>query len=158
MPKSTFVELAPAEHRQILAARRRARDGSLLALPSLLWCAAGRAPTDTAVVLFCSRSSVYRTVRASRQGTLGWEHDAHGRLLPPLRTTVLVPTRRRSLVSLLKATPPGVWVVPYAWEVGHAGPDAAGQAGSRGVGRGHAALAPQEWLGVEAGETGRQGR
>ena len=105
MPKSTFVELPPEEHRQILAALRRARYGYLLALHILLLCAAGRAPTDIAVVLFCSRSSVYRTVRAYRQGTLGWEHDAQGRLLPPLRTTVLLPTLRRSLVSLLKATP-----------------------------------------------------
>src|SRR5688572_3085775 len=105
MPKSTFVELSPAEHRQILAALRRARYGYLLALHILLLCAAGRAPTDIAVVLFCSRSSVYRTVRAYRQGTLGWEQDAQGRLLPPLRTTVLLPTLRRSLVALLKATP-----------------------------------------------------
>jgi hypothetical protein len=86
MPKSTFVELSPAEHRQILAALRRARYGYLLALPILLLGAAGRAPTDIAVVLFCSRSSVYRTVRAYRQGTLGWEHDAQGRLLPPRHT------------------------------------------------------------------------
>jgi transposase len=105
MPKSTFVELPPEEHRQILAALRRARYGYLLALQILLLCAAGRAPTAIAVVLFCSRASVYRTVRAYRQGTLGWEHDAQGRLLPPLRTTVLLPTLRRSLVSLLKATP-----------------------------------------------------
>ena len=105
MPKSPFVELPPEEHRQILAALRRARYGYLLALHILLLCAAGRAPTDIAVVLFCSRASVYRTVRAYRQGTLGWEHDAQGRLLPPLRTTVLLPTLRRSLVSLLKATP-----------------------------------------------------
>ena len=105
MPKSTFVELSPAEYRQMLAALRRARYGYLLALHILLLCAAGRAPTDIAVVLFCSRSSVYRTVRAYRQGTRGWEHDAQGRLLPPMRTTVLVPTLRRSLVALLKATP-----------------------------------------------------
>jgi hypothetical protein len=32
MPKSTFVELSPEEHRQILAALRRARYGDLLAL------------------------------------------------------------------------------------------------------------------------------
>lgn len=105
MPKRTFVEFSPEEPRQILAALRRARYGYLLALHILLLCAAGRAPTDIAVVLFCSRSSVDRTVRAYRQGTLGWEYDAHGRLLPPLRTTVLLPTRRRSLVALLKATP-----------------------------------------------------
>jgi putative transposase len=48
---------------------------------------------------------VYRTVRAYRKGTLGWEHDAQGRLLPSLRTTVLLPTLRRSLVALLKVPP-----------------------------------------------------
>jgi Homeodomain-like domain len=90
----------------MLAALRRARYGSLLALHLLLAYAAGRTPTDIAAVLFCSRSSVYRTRRASRQGTLGWERDAQGRLLPPLRTTVRLPTLRRSLVALLKA-PPG---------------------------------------------------
>src|SRR5918997_5050501 len=105
MPKSTFVELSTEEQAQMRAALRRVRYGYLLALHILLLCAAGRAPTDIALVLFCSRSSVYRTVHAYRQGTLSWEHDAQGRLLPPLRTTVLVPTLRRSLVSLLKATP-----------------------------------------------------
>jgi Homeodomain-like domain len=68
MPQSTFVELSPEEHRQVLAALRRARYGYLLALHILLLCATGRTPTDIAVVLFCSRSSVYRTVRTYRQG------------------------------------------------------------------------------------------
>ena len=57
------------------------------------------------MVLFCSRSSVYRTVRAYREATLGLEHDAHGRLLPPARTTVLLPTLRRSRLAMLKAPP-----------------------------------------------------
>jgi putative transposase len=105
MPKSTLVEMPPEEHLQILATLRRTRYGSLLALHILLLCAAGRTPTAIAAVLFCSRSSVYRTVRAYRAGTLGLEHDALGRLVPPLRTTVLVPTLRRSLVALLKAPP-----------------------------------------------------
>jgi transposase len=65
----------------------------------------GRHPTESAAVLFCSRSRVYRTVRAYRAGTLGLEPDAAGRLSPPSRTTVLVPTRRRSLVARLKAAP-----------------------------------------------------
>ena len=102
MPKSTFVELSPEEHRQILAALRRARYGYLLALHILLLWAAGRTPTDIAAALFCARSSVYRTVRAYRPGTLGWDHDAQGRLMPLLCTTVLLPTLRRSLVALLK--------------------------------------------------------
>lgn len=105
MPKNTFVEIPPEEQAQMLAVLRRVRYGSLLALHILLLCAAGRHPTEIAAVLFCSRSSVYRTVRAYRAGTLGWEHDDQGRLTPPVRTTVLVPTLRRSLLALLKVTP-----------------------------------------------------
>jgi transposase len=51
------------------------------------------------------RPSVYRTVRAYREGTLGLEYDAQGRLAPLVRTTVLLPTLRRSLLALLKAAP-----------------------------------------------------
>ena len=86
MPKGTFVEIPAEEQAQILAALRRARYGYLLALHILLLCAVGRTPTAIAGVLFCSRSSVYRTVRAYRAGTLGWEHDKQGRLLPSVRT------------------------------------------------------------------------
>ena len=71
MPKSTFVEIPPEEQAQMLAALRRARYGYLLALHILLLCAAGRNPTEIAAVLFCSRSSVYRTVRAYRAGHPG---------------------------------------------------------------------------------------
>jgi transposase len=110
MPQSTIVEIPAEEQAQRLAALRRARYGCLLTLHLLLLGAAGRTPTDLAAALCCSRSSVYRAVRASRQGTLGWEHDAPGRFLSPLPTTVLPPMLRRSLVALLKATPPA-----YGW-------------------------------------------
>src|SRR5688572_7537264 len=50
--------------------------------------------------------------------------------------------------------PPGVWVVPYALELCHAGPDAAGHARDHRLGRNDAPLAPRDRLGVEAGETG----
>ena len=105
MPPSTVIAMPTEEHAERLAALRRARDGSLLALHMLLWCAAGRTPTDIAAVLFGSRASVDRTVRASRQGSLGWKHDDQGRLMPPGRTTVLLPMLRRSLVALRKAPP-----------------------------------------------------
>jgi putative transposase len=105
MPKSTVLDLPQEEQAAMLAALRRARYGYLLALHILLLCAAGRSPTDIAAVLFCSRSSVYRTVRAYQTGTLDLECDARGRLIPPIRTTVLVPTLRRSLLALLKAPP-----------------------------------------------------
>jgi transposase len=105
MPKSTVVDIPPEEHAEMLAALRRARYGYLLTLHILLLCAMGRTPTEIAAVLLCSRSSVYRTVRAYREGTLGLEHDAQGRLAPPVRTAVLLPTLRRSLLALLKAAP-----------------------------------------------------
>jgi transposase len=105
MPKRPFVAIAQEEHAEMRAALRRARYGDLLARHILLLCAAGRNPTDIAAVLFCSRPSVYRTVRAYRAGTLGLAHDAQGRLVPPGRTTVLLPTRRRSRLALLKAPP-----------------------------------------------------
>jgi hypothetical protein len=75
MPDGTFVAISPEEQAQMLAALRRARYGYLLALHIVLWCATGHTPTDIAAVLFCSRSSVYRTGRAYRAGALGWEHD-----------------------------------------------------------------------------------
>jgi putative transposase len=105
MPKSPILEIPPEEQAQRLAARRRARYGYLLALHIWLLCAVRHNPTVIAAVLFCSRSSVYRTGRASRESTLGWEHDAPGRLVPPVRTTVLLPPLRRSLLALLKAPP-----------------------------------------------------
>jgi transposase len=105
MPKRVVVEIPQEEQAELLAVLRRARYGYLLGLHILWLCTAGYSPTDIAAVLCCSRSSVYRTVRAYREGTLGWEHDSQGRLVPPLRTTVLLPTLRRSLRALLKAPP-----------------------------------------------------
>jgi putative transposase len=105
MPTSTVVAISQEEQAEMLAALRRARYGYLLALHILLLCAAGCNPTAIAAVLFCSRSSVYRTVRAYREHTFSLEHDDYGRLLPPVRTTVLLPTLRRSLLTLLKASP-----------------------------------------------------
>jgi hypothetical protein len=52
MPSSTFVLMPPEEQAQMLGVLRRARYDYLLALHILLWCAAGRTPTDIATVLF----------------------------------------------------------------------------------------------------------
>lgn len=82
MPRTTIVEIPPAEQAQMLAALRRARYGYLLALHVGLLCAAGRTPTEIAAVLFCSRSSVYRVVNAYRTGSVGWEEAAEGGLRP----------------------------------------------------------------------------
>jgi transposase len=89
----------------MLAALRRARYGYLLALHVLLLCAAGKTPTEIASVLFCSRSSVYRIVAAYRAGTLGFGRNADGTIGPPVRTSVLLPWLRRSLIALLKQSP-----------------------------------------------------
>ena len=75
----------------MLAELRRARYGYLLAVHLLLLCAAGRTPTEIAAVLFCSRSSVYRVVKAYRAGSLSWEAEAGGGLSPPGQLTVLLP-------------------------------------------------------------------
>jgi putative transposase len=105
MPCTTLLEMPQAEQAQMRAALRRARYGYLLALHVLLLCAAGRNPTDIAAYLFCSRSSVYRIVRAYRAGTLGLRVTHDGQLAMPLRTTVLMPWLKRSLGAVLKAAP-----------------------------------------------------
>ena len=64
--RTTIGEILPAEQAHILAEVRRARYGYVLALPIVLLCAAQRSPTEIAAVLFCSRSTVYRVVKAFR--------------------------------------------------------------------------------------------
>jgi putative transposase len=102
--RTTIVDLVPAEQARLLVELRRARYGYLLALPVLLLWAAGRTPTELAAVRFCSRSSVYRVVRAYRTGGLEWEEGADG-LRPPTRLTVLAPALKRSLLGILQAVP-----------------------------------------------------
>ena len=108
----------------MLAALRRARYGYLLALHILLLCAAGRTPTEIAAVLFCSRSSVYRTVRAYREGTLGLEHDDQGRLTAPRAHHRAGPHAAAVAAGPAQGAPAGLWLVPHALELCHAGPDA----------------------------------
>ena len=94
----------------MLAQLRQARYGYLLALHVLLLCAAGRTPTEIAAFLFCSRTSVYRIVAAYRAQTLGFAFASDGTLQPPIRTTLLLPAVKRSLLALLKAAP-----AAYGW-------------------------------------------
>ena len=84
---------------------RRMRYGSLLAFHILLLCAAGRAPTEIAAFLLCSRSSVYRIVRAYRAGRLGLRVDPDGQPSIAVRLTVLMPWLLRSLEAILTAAP-----------------------------------------------------
>ena len=110
MPSTTLLELPLEEQAQMRAILRRARYGSLLAFHILLLCAAGRNPTEIAAFLFCSRSSVYRIVRAYRTGSLGIRVDQDGQLSVAVQTTILIPWLLRSLGAILKAAP-----CAYGW-------------------------------------------
>src|SRR5437773_11074679 len=114
MPSTTLLEMPPEEQAQMRAVPRRVRYGYLLAFHILLLCAAGRNPTEIAAFLFCSRSSVYRIVRADRTGSLGIQIDQDGRLSVAVQTSLLMPWLTRSLGALLKAAPRayGWWPQP----------------------------------------------
>ena len=104
MPGHTILDLPQAEQEQMLAQLRAARYGHLLACHILLLCAAGRTPTEIAAALFCSRSSVYRTVHAYRRGRLdlglGDDTAAGAPTAPRCRASL-----KRSLRALLKRAP-----------------------------------------------------
>jgi transposase len=104
VPRTTIVEIPPLEQARMLAELRRARYGYLLALHLLLLCTAGRTPSEIAAVLFCSRSSVYRVVKAYRAGTLTFADSTEGK---PGRARVrsLTPSLKRSVLALLKTMP-----------------------------------------------------
>lgn len=106
MPGDTILDIPLAEQEHLLAQLRAARYGHLLACHILLLCAAGRTPTEIAAALFCSRSSVYRTVRAYRRGDLdcGLSPDAG---TPPPRCGASL---KRSLLAIVKRAPQA-----YGW-------------------------------------------
>ena len=105
MPSTTLLEIPPAEQAQMRAVLRRTRYGYLLAFHILLLCAVGRTPTEIAAFLFCSRSSVYRIVRAYRTGSLGIQVDQEGQLSIAVQSTILMPWLTRSLGAILKKAP-----------------------------------------------------
>lgn len=105
MPSTTLLEMPPEEQAQMRAILRRARYGYLLAFHILLLCAAGRNPTEIAAFLFCSRSSVYRMVRAYRAGSLGLRLEPDGQLSIAEQSTILMPWLTRSLGALRKKAP-----------------------------------------------------
>src|SRR5262245_10538331 len=84
---------------------RRTRYGYLLAFHILLLCAARRTPTEIAAFLLCSRSSVYRIVRAYRAGSLGIRLDPDGQLSIAVQSTIFMPWLTRSLGAILKKAP-----------------------------------------------------
>src|SRR5215203_4907550 len=107
MPKTTIIDIAPAEQAHILAEVRRARQGDVLAWHILLLCAAQRTPTEIAAVLFCSRSTGYRVVAAYRAGQwdeLG-EEETRDAVRERHRASVLSPALKRSVVAILHSVP-----------------------------------------------------
>jgi transposase len=104
VPRTTIVDLSPAEQAHMLAEVRRARYGYLLGLHILLLCAAQRTPSEIATVLFCSRSTVYRVVRAYRAGELERIGEEDG-ASPRARRPVLGPALKRSVLAILHAVP-----------------------------------------------------
>jgi transposase len=105
VPGQTILEIPAAEQERMLQELRQPRYGYLLGLHILLLCAAGRTPTEIAAFLFCSRSSVYRTVKAYRSGAFNCgplTNDGEpGRAPPGLPR----PSLQRSLRSILKRVP-----------------------------------------------------
>ena len=104
MPHQTILEIPVDEQAQMLSQLRCARYGYLLGLHILLLCAAGRTPTEIALFLFCSRSSVYRTLQAYRQGqfTPCWSDEEQTAETAPKPRLL---SWQRSLLALLKRSP-----------------------------------------------------
>jgi hypothetical protein len=102
VPGSTIIELPNFKQAEMLCELRRARYDYLLALHILLLTASGYTPTQIAAVLFCSRSSVYRIVKAYRTGS--FDELAESRRQSQY-TSSLTPSLRRSLLALLNKAP-----------------------------------------------------
>ena len=98
MPRKTILDIPQEEQAQMLSQLRQARYGYLLSIHILLLCAQGHTPSEIATFLLCSRTSVYRSVAAYRQGevVLGGVSDSQA---PALLSW------HRSLLALLKRAP-----------------------------------------------------
>ncbi len=105
MPGKTILEIPEDEQAHMLTELRQARYSYLLALHILLLCAKGRTPSEIADFLFCSRSSVYRTVEAYRRGRLSAvptparDGSDEGRRRPSMSSLT------RSLLAIIKRVP-----------------------------------------------------
>ena len=107
MLRTTIVEIPLAEQAHMLAEIRRARYGYLLTLHILLLCAAQRTPTEIAAVLWCSRSTVYRVVKAYRARQVAGlaEEGEASQERGPRQRTMLSPALKRSMLAILQAVP-----------------------------------------------------
>ena len=97
MRSTTVLEIPSAEQEALRRELRQARYGHLLAIHILLLCAAGKNPTEIADFLFCSRSSVYRSVNAYLAGELDWQRDD--------QSSPRLSRWQRKLRSLIKLSP-----------------------------------------------------
>jgi len=98
VPSRIVIEIPAAEQVRLRKHLRRARWGGWLALHILLLLAQHRSPTAIADWLLCSRSTVYAAAWAWQQGRRPWETVLDW-------PAALSPTRRRSLLTLLKKAP-----------------------------------------------------
>ncbi len=105
MPGKTILEIPEDEQEQMLKELRQARYGHLLALHILLLCAHGHTPSEIADLLFCSRSSVYRTVEAYRRGALGTLQATESNGSNEVRRRPYISSLTRSLVAIIKRVP-----------------------------------------------------
>jgi len=94
---TTVLEITTAEQEALLRELRQARYGHLLAIHILLLCAAGKNPTEIADFLFCSRSSVYRSIKAYRAARLDWQRDD--------QSSPCLSRWQKALRSLIKLSP-----------------------------------------------------
>ena len=139
MPSPTIVEIPPEEQVRRRAELRRARYGYRLALHLLLLCAAGRTPSEVASVLFCSRSSVYRTMRAYRCGAPAPGHDTSAESPP---APVYRGSLKRSVRAFAQACAASLRVVPHALELCRALGGVESAAPGASLARDRPALAP----------------
>ncbi len=105
MPGKTILEIPAAEQEQMLKELRQARFGHLLSLHILLLCAHGHTPSEIAAFLFCSRSSVYRSVNAYRCGALGTVQATESDGLDEGRRRPYLSSLTRSLLAIIKRVP-----------------------------------------------------
>ena len=103
MPSSIVVSLTARQQALILAQLRQARYGHLLTLHILFLLHHGYSPSQIAACLFCSRSSVYRSVAAWRSGTLQLTVSRH--LPRPWWGRALADGLRHKLAFLLRRVP-----------------------------------------------------
>jgi len=149
VPGKTILEIPAPLQAQMLMELRQARYGHLLALHILLWCASGRTPSEIATFIFCSRSSVYRTVAAYRRGHL---RCADGRRCCDI-AACLHPQFAAIAARDLEVGTIGSGLVPHSLELPDAGSRVEGTPSRPCLAGESSALVARTGLGLETGAT-----